>query len=188
MRRHQRGYAFAAVLAIVVVALLAWFGTTRGQEPASINAGNISTSTVSTSPTTTGQGSTSSTEGTGAGGSSSTDGSTSTSQSAETTVSSSAEPTLATDSETTSDGLKLVLEVTQGSCWLVVREDSKNGAEIYAGTLAAGGRQTFDSAKRYWMNVGRPSALTASVGGKSYTLAEPAGAFVVTEAGIERSE
>jgi hypothetical protein len=78
--------------------------------------------------------------------------------------------------------------VTEGSCWLVVREDSESGAEVYAGTLSAGGQQTFDSSKRYWMRVGKPEVLALSVNGAAYTLAAPEGVFVVTEAGIERSE
>jgi cytoskeletal protein RodZ len=186
VRRHQRGYAFAAVLAIIVVALLAWFGTSRGQDPASINAGNISTSTTSTVGTQVGEGGSSTTGTTGAEDAS---GTTGTSGLAEATVSSSVQLTTATDSASGGNGqVKMVVAVTQGTCWLVVREDGENGAEVYAGTLSAGGQQTFDGAKRYWMNVGKPDSVTVSVGGKSYTLALPAGAFVVTETGVERSE
>ena len=191
VRRHQRGYALAAVLAIMVVALLAWFGTSRGQDPASIGASNISTSTVSTTATTVGEGGTSSTATTAAGDTSSTGGSsgaTSTTSLAGGTVSSSVDATTVTDSQAANTGqLTMVATVTKGTCWLVVREDSENGAEVYAGTLSAGGKQTFAGAKRYWLNVGVPESLVVSVGGKSYTLAAPAGAFVVTEAGVERS-
>lgn len=194
VRRHQRGYALTAVLAIIVVALLAWFGTSRGQDPASINAGNISTSTSSTTATLPGQGGTSSTATmgtatTGGEDTSSTSSASGTSGLTQATVSSSVQTTTATDSETGSNAqLKMVVTVTQGTCWLVVRENSEGGAEVYAGTLSAGGRQTFEGAKRYWMNVGQPEALTVSAGGNLYTLANPAGAFLVTEAGVSRSE
>jgi TPP-dependent trihydroxycyclohexane-1,2-dione (THcHDO) dehydratase len=70
----------------------------------------------------------------------------------------------------------------------VVREDNESGAEVYAGTLSAGGRQTFDSSKRYWMRAGRPEVLALSVNGASHALTAPAGSFIVTEAGIERSQ
>jgi hypothetical protein len=191
VRRHQRGYALAAVLAIIVVAVLAWFGTSRGGDPASIGAANISTSTISTTATTAGDGATSSTATTAAGDTSSTDGSggaTTTTSEAGATVSSSLDATTVTDSEAvTTSQLTMVATVTTGTCWLVVREDSVNGAEVYAGTLSAGGKQTFEGANRYWLNVGEPEHLVVSVGGKSYSLAAPAGAFVVTEAGVERS-
>jgi cytoskeletal protein RodZ len=164
VRRHQRGYALTAVLAIIVVALLAWFGTSRGEDPASINAGNISTSTTSTALPLVGEGGSSTTGTTGTGDMSST---TSTSGSDEATVSSSAQATTVTDTGTGGNGqVKIVVAVT----------------------LSAGGQQTFEGAKRYWMNVGQPDSITVSVGGKSYTLALPAGAFVVTETGVERSE
>ena len=68
----------------------------------------------------------------------------------------------------------------------MVREDNENGAELYAGTLSAGGQQTFDSAKRYWVMAGIPDALTISVNGTPYSLSGAAGAFVVTETGVER--
>jgi cytoskeleton protein RodZ len=180
VRRHQRGYALVAIVAIVVVALLAWFGASRGDDTASIGAENISTSTVST------------VAGSGASSTLSTDegdtGSTATTESVQATVSSSVDTTTATDSTSGAGTVKLVVKVTTGSCWLVIREDGENGAEVYAGTLSEGGKQTFESARRYWMNVGQPEVLTVSVGGKSYTLAAPAGAFLVTETGIERSQ
>jgi cytoskeleton protein RodZ len=182
VRRHQRGYALVAIVAIVVVALLAWFGASRGDDTASIGAENISTSTVST---VAGSGDMSSTLSTDEGDI----GSTAATQSVQATVSSSVDTPTATDSVPSGTGtVKLVVKVTTGSCWLVIREDGENGAEVYAGTLSEGGKQTFESARRYWMNVGQPEALTVSVGGKSYTLAAPAGAFVVTETGIERSQ
>jgi hypothetical protein len=89
---------------------------------------------------------------------------------------------------TTGQNVKMVLTVTQGSCWLVVREDNESGAELYAGTLSAGGQQTFDSAKRYWVMAGIPEALAVSVNGTAYSVDGPAGSFVVTETGIERVE
>jgi hypothetical protein len=70
----------------------------------------------------------------------------------------------------------------------VVREDSENGAELYAGTLVAGGQKTFDGSKRYWMMVGKPERLSLTVNGTSLTLGEQEGSFIVTEAGIESNQ
>jgi cytoskeletal protein RodZ len=189
VRRHQRGYALAAAIAIVIVALLAWFGTSRGNDGASINADNISTSTVSTATSTvstSGSGETSSTGTTDEGGASTTATS---DDGASVTVSTSTQSTTEGDTGDTSGGnVRMVLKVMEQNCWLVVCEDSEQGAELYAGLLSEGGQQTFDSARRYWLNVGQPEVLTVTVGSKSYTLAAPAGAFVVTEAGVERSQ
>lgn len=196
VRRQHSGYALVALLAIIVVGLLAWFGASRDHGTASINAENISTSTISTVAGATENQGTSSTAPSSTGTSSvdsSTGGdgaATSTSTLPVATVSSSVVETTPGNGSAANDNgqLKMVVSVTNGSCWLVVREDGKNGAEVYAGTLSAGGRQTFDGAKRYWMNVGQPEALTVSIGGNSYTLAPPAGTFLVTEEGVERSQ
>ncbi len=196
VRRQQSGYALAAVIAIIVVGLLAWFGTGRGQEAASIEADNITTSTLTTTAPlgmiTGGED-----DGTGDGAVDGEDGATvSTSPEDQTTGAG----TTQQDGDNTESGgdnappdsdgeaISLVVSVNDGSCWLVVREDSENGAEVFAGTLSAGGKQTFDSATRYWMRVGDPEVLTVSVGGEAYSLSAPAGAFVVTAAGVERAE
>jgi transcriptional regulator with XRE-family HTH domain len=190
-RRSQRGYAVIGVVAVVIVVLLAWFGSGRGQEPASIEAGNIAQSTASA-----GAGSTTTVAG---GGTASTDaGVTTTGPAGESPTTASATASTSATGTTGQTGgqsgssnggdVKLVVSVTEGSCWLVVREDSKDGAEVYAGTLSAGAEQTFDSSKRYWMMVGEPEALALSIDGVAYSLAAPAGSFVVTGAGVERSQ
>ena len=81
-----------------------------------------------------------------------------------------------------------MVSVTEGSCWLVVRDDGADGAELFAGTLSAASQETFDVSKRYWITVGKPEVLALSVDGAPYSLEEPAGSFVVTEAGVERAE
>jgi cytoskeleton protein RodZ len=167
-RRNQRGYALVGVVAVVVVVLLAWFGSGRGREPASIDASGISTSTSSTSLSPV-----SSTTTLPSGGESTS------------TTSSVSGTTMETGN---GKNVALIVAVTEGSCWLVVHEDNESGAEVYAGTLSAGGQQTFDTSKRYWMRAGAPEVLALSVNGTPYTLAAPAGSFIVTEAGIERSQ
>ncbi|OFW60553.1 MAG: hypothetical protein A2133_11855 [Actinobacteria bacterium RBG_16_64_13] len=163
-RRGQRGHALIGALAIVVVVLLAWLGSSWGrQDGATLSSDSISstgsvTSVAGVSSTTT--------------------------VSDPTAVSS----TTASVVVTTGQNVSLVLTVTEGSCWLVVREDSNQGAELYAGTLSAGGQKTFDSSKRYWMIVGEPEVLALTVNGRPLSLEGEAGAFVVTETGVESSE
>ena len=166
-RQKQRGYALVAAVAVVIVVLLAWFGSGRGQDAASIDASNISspTSSVSLAPVS----STLSTE-----------------SGASTT---SSESTTSTGGSLPTGGdVALVVSVTEGSCWLLVREDGETGAELFAGTLSAGSQETFEGSKRYWMTVGRPEVLALTINSAPYTLEEPAGSFLVTEAGVERTE
>ncbi len=173
VRKQHRGYVVAAFIAIVIVVLLAWFGTGRGQEAASIDADSITSSTL----TTTAPSGSGSSDEAGAGGSTTTAGS-----GAGTTTTAGAE-----DGPPSTDGtIEVVVAVDRESCWLVVREDGEEGAEVFAGTLSAGGRQTFDTAKQYWMRVGNPEVLSVSVAGVPHELAAPAGAFVVSGAGVER--
>jgi cytoskeleton protein RodZ len=171
-RRVQRGYILAGVVAVVIIALLAWFGSGRGQQAASLESENLNPPSSSTQLT----------GGTGTSGTAAALSTTSTSVTA-----SSSSTTSVPVAVTTGENVVLVVNVTEGSCWLVIREDSESGAELYAGTLSAGGQQTFDSAKRYWMMAGRPEVLALTVNGAAYTLSAPAGSFVITEAGVERS-
>jgi cytoskeletal protein RodZ len=168
-RRHQRGYVVVAAVAVVIVVLLAWFGSGRGQDAASIDASNISNPTTSVSVAAV----------------------------SSTTVTSEAKPEATTSTQTsastggsspTGEDVVLTVSVTEGSCWLLIREDGENGAELFAGTLSAGSQETFDGSKRYWMTVGKPEVLALSINGAPHTLEEPAGSFVVTEAGVERTE
>ena len=165
-RRTQRGYVAAGIIAIAIVILLAWLSSGRGQEPATIGPSNLVTSTSAATSTTIAVGTTST--------------SSTIPESTSTTV---GVPT------TTGENVTMVLAVTVGSCWLVVRADNESGAELYAGTLSAGGRQTFDTAKRYWVMAGIPGVLVISVNGTPYSLTgEAAGTFLVTETGVERVE
>ena len=164
-RRAQRGYVAAGVIAVAIVIFLAWLGAGRGQPPATLSASNLP-STTSTAF--------------------------STAVAVQTTTTSSTVPestsTTAGVATTTGENVTMVLDVTAGSCWLVVREDNENGAELYAGTLSAGGKQTFNSAKRYYLMAGIPDSLSVSVNGTPYSLTGDAGAYLVTETGVERTE
>ena len=89
---------------------------------------------------------------------------------------------------TTGENVTMVLVVTEGSCGLVVREDSETGVELYAGTLSAGGQQTFNSARRYWVRAGIPEALSVRVNNNPFSVTGGAGTFLITETGAERVE
>jgi cytoskeleton protein RodZ len=163
-RRTQRGYVAAALFAILVIIFIAWLGARNsGKGAATLDAGNLpsTTSTVTTALLA-----------------------------AQSTTSSTAAATSTSSTETvpttTGDNVTMVLGVTQESCWFVVRENSEGGAELYAGALSAGGKQTFNTAQSYWVRAGVPEVLSVSVNGTPYTITGGAGTFLVSEAGVER--
>lgn len=56
------------------------------------------------------------------------------------------------------------------STWIEVHETSSAGRLLFEGTLAPGQSQIFTAAARLWLNVGSPSAVTASVNGRTVVL------------------
>ncbi len=189
-RRTQRGYIAVAILAVIVIVVIAWLGAGRGKGAAVLGADNLpsTTAAVSTSSTVATEGGETSTSE-DVESSTSEDSSTSTTGKTTTTTVSETTTTAGNGTASTSgQNVTMVLTVTEGSCWLVVRDDSENGADLYAGTLSAGGQQTFNTAKRYWFRAGIPDALSITVNGTPYTVSGGAGTFVVTEAGVEREQ
>jgi cytoskeleton protein RodZ len=165
-RRTQRGYVTAAVVAIIIIIVIAYVGARQvGKGPAVLGEGNIQSTTSSATSTTV---------------------------AVQTTSTSSTVPKNTTSTvavaTTTGENVTMVLTVTTGSCWLVVRQDNETGYELYAGTLTAGGQQTFDSAKRYWVRAGVPEALAIHVDGNPFSVTGEAGIFLVTETGVEREQ
>ncbi len=167
--RHQRGYVAAALLAVAVIVVIAWLGARPGSGGAVIGPENLPSSTTVSTVVSGGLAVTT----------------TSTDKEADTTTTSSGASTVVT---TTGQNVTMVLSVTEGSCWLVVRQYGEDGAELYAGTLSAGGTQTFNAAKRYWLRAGIPEVLSISINGTPFTVTGEAGTFLVTETGVERQE
>jgi hypothetical protein len=179
-RRGTRGYALVAFVAIVVVALLLWYTAGRRQRPAELNPAVVTTASASTTVKTTGTAtSTSKTTVSGVGASSSTTKS-------EGGTGATSSTTVGQTDSTKGGQVKVVLKVNTGSCWLVVRQDSDKGAELYAGTLSGGGQQMFNNSKQYWVTVGEPSVLTVYINDKPHSLTGDPGTFSVTETGIQR--
>lgn len=165
-RHDRRGYALIGVLAVVVIVLLAVFATGRGQTGATTDPDSFGGAITTTTSTTV--------EGTTASGSGTT-----------TTAGEDGESTTTTTGiVATGENVALVATVAEGTCFLVVREDNEEGAELYAGTLSAGQEQSFTGSKQYWLHVGAPEALLLSVNGEERGLDGPAGYYVVTETQI----
>ncbi len=176
-RRSPRGYALVAFVAVVVVAALWWYGANRNDHKATIDASSLTSSITSTTTTSLVSGSTG-------------DSLISTSTSAGNSSSTSAGHTQGTSAATTLPGanLSFKIQVNSGSCWLIVHENSSGGAELYAGTLSAGGQLTFTSAKAYWVTLGAPQVVTVTLNGRSGTVSGAPGSFMVTETGLQRTE
>ncbi len=163
--RNRQGYALIGVLAVVIVVLLAWFYAGRGQPAATLDPESVGGSVTTTSTDVTG---TTESGGVATG-----------------TTGDNVESTTTTVGVVATGGpVTLVLTVSERSCFLVVREDSQEGAELYAGTLLAGQEQTFSGSKRYWLHVGVPDVLVLSVNGVERVVDGPAGYYVVTETQI----
>jgi hypothetical protein len=58
----------------------------------------------------------------------------------------------------------MTVAATSGACW-VDATNSTTGATLYAGTLAAGERQSFNAASPATVIVGAPTVFVASVDG-----------------------
>lgn len=83
--------------------------------------------------------------------------------------------------------VKLVLRATGGSSWLQVHAGSATGRILYQGTLEQGRSQTF-VARRVWMRVAEPAALTAKLNGNRVRLpGVRAGTLLVTPRGVRRT-
>ena len=176
-RRSPRGYALVAFLAVVIVVVLAVFGGHwRGNSKAEIDASSLTSTTTSSTTTSLVA---------PAGGAASSSTSTSASASTQQT-----KQTQQTSAGSTLPGANvlLVIKVNKDSCWFVVHENSSTGAELYAGTLSAGGQHTFDSAQAYWMSLGAPEVLTVTINGKASPVQGSYGSFLVTDTGIQRIE
>lgn len=167
VRRTQRGYIAAALVAVIVIVVIAWLGAGRDRGGAVIGADNLPTSTTAPASTTV-------------------------TVAVESTTTSSTPPSSTSTTVgvaiTTGEDVTLMLRVNEGSCWLVVREDDESGADLYAGTLSAGGQQTFNTAKRYWVRAGIPEALSVSVNGTLHTISGGPGTFLITESGVDREQ
>jgi len=174
-RGGRRGYFLIGALAVAIVVLLAIYGSGRGEPAATLDPDSVGGLISSTSTSDLGVSGT--TEGSPTESSDGNGGSTTTIEDGSTTTTS---VVVATGND-----VKLVLTVSEGSCFLVVREDNEQGAELYAGTLSAGEDQTFDGSKRYWLHVGVPKVLIVNVNGVDHSLEGPPGYFVVTETSIE---
>ena len=61
------------------------------------------------------------------------------------------------------------MKAADGRCFLLVRDGSATGKELYGGTLQKGESGHYTSETALWMNVGQPAVLRATLNGKSVT-------------------
>jgi cytoskeleton protein RodZ len=84
-------------------------------------------------------------------------------------------------------GPALVLRVTQGPCWLSVRQRSEHGRQLFEGTLEPGDSRRFADGP-LWIRIGAPWNLEASRAGRRLPLPQTVANVVVTASGIRTLE
>jgi len=77
----------------------------------------------------------------------------------------------------------LFLRARRGRCWLSVRERSKQGRELFEGTLEPGESRRF-AVGRLWIRIGAPWNLEASLAGRPLSLPQTVANLIVTASGI----
>lgn len=80
-----------------------------------------------------------------------------------------------------------MLRVTQGPCWLSVRQRSEHGRQLFEGTLEPGDSRRF-AAGPLWIRIGAPWNLEASRAGRRLSLPQTVANVVVTASGIRTLE
>jgi hypothetical protein len=87
------------------------------------------------------------------------------------------------------DDIRLRIEVSdKAGSFLVVKENDKDGKELYAGTLLEGDELNFDSCERYWLHIGLPEDISVFVNDMEISIEGYGGFFLVTETAVERTE
>jgi cytoskeletal protein RodZ len=162
---NQRNHIAIGVIAVIIVVVLAWVGWGNRERTATIEPATTTTTT-------------------GLGGNTSTplvDGSGSTTA------------TGPTDSTTTTTGetgatstVDLTVKATGGRCYLLVRDGSATGRQLYAGTLEKGESGHYTSESALFVNVGQPAALQVTLNGKDAAFSGDFGDYMVTASGINR--
>jgi cytoskeleton protein RodZ len=161
--RRRPATLLVALLAIVVILVLAWIGWgNRTGDKAEMNP-SITTTTEAAGDTTS-------------------------SSESEATTTSTSSTTLSVATTIGADGAKVTLVIVAAAdrCFLTVKEGGADGQTLYSGTLDKGQQVSFNNKVRFWLNIGKPSALQVSINGATVTVPEPYGNFQVTSAGLTR--
>jgi Helix-turn-helix domain len=77
----------------------------------------------------------------------------------------------------------VVLRATRGPCWLLARQGSAQGRQLFEGTLEPGESRRFGAGK-LWMRIGAPWNLVASRSGRRLFLPQTVATVLVTAGGI----
>jgi cytoskeleton protein RodZ len=77
----------------------------------------------------------------------------------------------------------LVLRATQGPCWLTVRRWSEHGTQLFEGVLEPGDSRSFHRGP-FWIRIGAPWNLDASLAGQRLALPQTVATVMVTRSGV----
>lgn len=160
-RKHQTNYILVAILAVVIIAVLAYlgWGNSTSQKPTLVTTTETRSSTQTT-PTAT-------------------------------VPAVTVAQTVTTQTQTQPAELQsIIMTATSSENWIEVHKTSADGDIIWGGTLAAGESKALELADlenqtSLWLMVGSPDGLTVSVNGQPQKLTEEIGEiYVITASGM----
>ena len=160
-RKHQTNYILVAILAVVIIAVLAYlgWGNSSSQKPTLVTTTETQASTQTT-PTTT-------------------------------TLADVATRTATTPTQTQPAVLQSIsMTATSSENWIEIHKTSADGEVVWGGTLAAGESKTLaqtdlENQTQLWLMVGSPDGLTISVNGQPQKLTEDIGEiYLITASGM----
>ncbi|MHB9112389.1 MAG: helix-turn-helix domain-containing protein [Thermoleophilia bacterium] len=160
-RKHQTNYILVAILAVVIIAVLAYlgWGNSTSQKPTLV----VTTETQASTQTTP----------------------TATAPVVTTTR------TATTPTQTQPVVLQsVILAATSSENWVEIHKTSAEGEVIWGGTLAAGEskileQKDLENQDSIWLTVGSPDGLTVSVNGQPQKLTEDVGeVYLITASGM----
>lgn len=90
------------------------------------------------------------------------------------------------DSGSVEGAAVLTIEAVAGRCWLTLRQDSRAGRPLFAGTLEEGQGVSYAESSEYWVAIGNPSAVEVRLDEAVLEVDEPYGYFRIGPEGVER--
>lgn len=159
-RKHQTNYILVAILAVVIIAVLAYlgWGNASSEKPTLVTTTETQAATQTTPATVP----------------------------ADTVTRTATTPTQTQAAVLQS----ITMAATSSDNWIEIHKTSADGDVIWGGTLAAGESKTLqlqdlESQTSLWLKVGSPDGLTVSVNGQPQKLTEDVGEiYLITASGM----
>jgi len=162
--KHQTNYILVAILAVVIVAVLAYlgWGNASSEKPTLVTTTETQTSESSAAATTP-------------------------------LVTPSRTATATTPTQTQAAEIQnIIISSTSSNNWIKINKNSADGEVVWSGTLATGESKTLEQKdlmgqNKLWLTVGSPEGLKVSVNGQPQKLTADVGeVYLITPSGMTR--